>query len=339
MPEKSRFAPNTPDPLCVNYTRHLMCFARNGSIQRSPHPWHRLALKFGIFIFDRNSNTCPKNRAIMNLLNTTKIKQDYYCSSLYICHTKAMTTLSGVRGGGAAKIQGKLNLLKNVGRWKIFQYSKKFQGKRRLFKILNDKKYIFNTVNSVHTLFFRASTSCSKILNVKTIFNTVKYFRKNWKNSVFRASASSSKIVISMQWKFSGQTLFFRASPSCSKFWRIKSTFNTVNSGHTLVFRASKTCSNILNVKSILNTAKNVMTNSVFRASASSSKILKDKNISMQWKISGQTLFFRACASCSKFGMIKYIYIQNSEFRAHSVFQGNPQVAQKSWRMKNSSSQ
>jgi len=89
----------------------------------------------------------------------------------------------------------------------------KFQGKCRLFR---QKIYIFNTVNSGHTLFFRASTSCSKILNVKTIFNTVKYFRKN---SVLRASASSSKIVISMQWKFSGQTLFFRASASCSKFW------------------------------------------------------------------------------------------------------------------------
>jgi len=71
-----------------------------------------------------------------------------------------------------------------------------FQGKRRLFKFLNDKKYIFNKVNSGHTLFFRASTSCSKILNVKTIFNTVKNVREN---SVFRANASYSKILISMQ--------------------------------------------------------------------------------------------------------------------------------------------
>ena len=44
---KSRFAPNTPDLLCANYTRHLKCFARNGTIQRCPHPWHRLSLKFG----------------------------------------------------------------------------------------------------------------------------------------------------------------------------------------------------------------------------------------------------------------------------------------------------
>jgi len=71
-----------------------------------------------------------------------------------------------------------------------------FQGKRRLFKILNDEKDIFDTVNSGHTLFFRASTSCSKILNVKSIFNTVKNFREN---SVFRASASYSEILISIQ--------------------------------------------------------------------------------------------------------------------------------------------
>jgi len=37
---------------------HLIRFAWNGSIQRSPHPWHRLSLKFGIFIYDRNSSTC-----------------------------------------------------------------------------------------------------------------------------------------------------------------------------------------------------------------------------------------------------------------------------------------
>jgi len=52
--QKSRFAPNTPDPLCAKGTRHLIRFARNGSIQKSPHRWH----KFGIFICDRNSSTC-----------------------------------------------------------------------------------------------------------------------------------------------------------------------------------------------------------------------------------------------------------------------------------------
>jgi len=54
---KSRFAPNTPYPICVKGTRHLIRFARNGSIQRSPHPWHRLSFQSGIFIWDRNSST------------------------------------------------------------------------------------------------------------------------------------------------------------------------------------------------------------------------------------------------------------------------------------------
>jgi len=136
-----------------------------------------------------------------------------------------ITKISGVQGGGKG---GRLPPpLKNSGQTlfsglaqvaqkiledekyfntvKNFRTNSVFQGKRRLFKILNDKKHIFNTVNSGHTLFFRARTSCSKILNLKTIFNTVKYFRKN---SVLRASSSSSKIVISMPWKFSRPTLF-----------------------------------------------------------------------------------------------------------------------------------
>jgi len=68
MPEKAvlpqthliRYAPKTQD------TWHR--FVRNGSIQRAPHPWHRLSLKFGIFICDRNSNACQKNRARTDVL-------------------------------------------------------------------------------------------------------------------------------------------------------------------------------------------------------------------------------------------------------------------------------
>jgi len=55
---KSRFAPNAPDPLCAKGTRHPIRFARNGNIQRSPHPRHKLSFNFGIFICNRNSSTC-----------------------------------------------------------------------------------------------------------------------------------------------------------------------------------------------------------------------------------------------------------------------------------------
>jgi len=46
-----------------------------------------------MFICDSNSNTCQNNRAKTDVLNKTKIRKVYYCSSLYICHAKAMTTL------------------------------------------------------------------------------------------------------------------------------------------------------------------------------------------------------------------------------------------------------
>jgi len=88
-------------PFCPKHTWSAMClrhktpdpFVRNASIQISPHPWHRLSLKFGIFICGRNSNTCQKNRARTDSLNKTKIRQVNYCSGPYICHTKAMTKL------------------------------------------------------------------------------------------------------------------------------------------------------------------------------------------------------------------------------------------------------
>ena len=35
---KSRFASNTPDPLCAKGTGHLIRFARNDSIKKSPYP-------------------------------------------------------------------------------------------------------------------------------------------------------------------------------------------------------------------------------------------------------------------------------------------------------------
>jgi len=55
---------------------------------------------------------------------------------------------------------------------------------------MNDKKYKYNTVISGHTLFFRASTNCSKMWMVKNIFNTVKIFRAN---SVFQGKCKLLK--------------------------------------------------------------------------------------------------------------------------------------------------
>jgi len=119
-----------------------------------------------------------------------------------------------------------------------FQGKLCFQGKNKLLKILNNKKYLFNTVkNSRATLFFRAGARCSKILNVKSILNTV----KNSTVSLFsRASASCSKILNNKKYIFrtmnSGHPLFFRACASFSKLLIVRSIFNTVNISGQLCF-------------------------------------------------------------------------------------------------------
>ena len=163
---------------------------------------------------------------------------------------------------------------------KNFKANSVFHGKRKLFKILNDKKYIFNTVNSGHSLFFRASKSCSNALNVKSIWNTLQC-KISWQ-TLFSGQAQvpqkSWKIKnISLQWKISGQTLFFRASASCSKFWMIKNIYSIQWIQGTLCFSGQTQVAQ---------------------------KYWKIKNISTQRKVSGQ-LCFSGQESCSKIWMIK----------------------------------
>ena len=71
---------------------------------------------------------------------------------------------------------------------------------------------------SGHTLFFRASASHSKILNVKIIFNTVKIFRAH---SVFQGKRKLLKTLECKKYKFkaviSGQLCFSGQAQSCSK--------------------------------------------------------------------------------------------------------------------------
>jgi len=120
------------------------------------------------------------------------------------------------------------------------------------------------------TLFFKTSASCSKILNVKSTFHTVKIFRATL---FFTASASCWKILNDKKYfntvKNSRATLFFMASASCSKIvnnvdFAKKFWIYSMNSGHPLFFRASASCSKLRNVKSMY---------------------------SIQWKTSGQLCF------------------------------------------------
>jgi len=74
--------------------------------------------------------------------------------------------LIGVRGGGSGGGAAALPVSKN------FIASSVFRASASCLKILNDKKYIFNTVKNFRaTLFLRASASCSKILNDKNIYS------------------------------------------------------------------------------------------------------------------------------------------------------------------------
>jgi len=61
------------------------------------------------------------------------------------------------------------------------------------------------------TLFFRASASCSNILNVNSIFNTVKNIREKYVFQGKRRVAQKSwmvRNVFSIQWKLSEETVF-----------------------------------------------------------------------------------------------------------------------------------
>ena len=178
---------------------------------------------------------------------------------------------------------------------KRFRAHSVFQGKRKLLKKPECKKYIPYSEFKA-TLFFRASASCSKILNVKSIFNTLKNFRTH---AVFQGKR---KLLRNPEWKkyipysekFQG-TLCFQGKrkllkkPECKKYIPY-SEFKA-----TLSFRANASCSKILNVKSIFNTVKNDRAHSVFQGKR---KLLKKPECKKYIPYSEfkATLFFRASA-------------------------------------------
>ena len=166
--------------------------------------------------------------------------------------------------GGLPENHDTFNTVKN------FRAHSVFQGKRKLVKNPERETYIQYSEKFQGTLFFRASASCSKILNVKNIFNTVKNFRAQ---SVFQGKRKllknpECKTYIQYSEKFQG-TLFFRASTSCSKILNVKNIFNTVNSGQLCFSGRAQSCSKILNGKKYIQYSEHFQVSSVFRASAS----------------------------------------------------------------------
>ena len=116
------------------------------------------------------------------------------------------TVYIGVRVGGRLpprvwKISGQALVARKF--WMIKKYFNTvknswatlfFRASASCSKILNDKKYIFNTVkNSRITMFFKASASSSTTLNVKGIFNTV----KNSRVTVFQGKR---KLLKNLEW-------------------------------------------------------------------------------------------------------------------------------------------
>ena len=110
-----------------------------------------------------------------------------------------------------------------------------FRASASCSEILNNKKYIFSTVNSGHPLFFRASSSCSQ-QNVKTIFNTVKTF---WA-TVFQGKRSCSKILNTKKYiqcseNFQGK-LCFQGKRKLLKILNVKNIFTTVKIARATLF-------------------------------------------------------------------------------------------------------
>ena len=105
----------------------------------------------------------------------------------------------GVRSGWSGRAAGPLAL--KISGQTLFSGQAQVAQKSRMVQNISVPRKI-----SGHTLFFRASASCSISLNVKSIFSTAKNFR---------ASANCSKILnvksrlYSIQPKILGQTLLF----------------------------------------------------------------------------------------------------------------------------------
>ena len=121
---------------------------------------------------------------------------------------------------------------------KNFRAHSVFRASASCSKILNEKN-IFHTVNSRQLRFSGQAQSCSKILNVKSIFNTVKFFRKNCSQGKRKLLKNPEcKNYIQYCEKFQGTRCFqgkrkLLKNPECKKYTPY-SDFKA-----TLFFRAS----------------------------------------------------------------------------------------------------
>jgi len=164
---------------------------------------------------------------------------------------------------------------------------------------------------------------------------------KNFRaNSVFKASASCSKILNNQKYIFSTvnsrHPLFFRArasckTPECKKHIQYSEKFqsSSVFQAELKFFRASASCSKLPNVKRILNKAN------TFRATVFQRKRLLLKNPEWQKIFQYSENFQGKLCFQGKRKLLKILNTKSTfnivkNFRA-TVFSGQAQVAQKSW--------
>jgi len=138
------------------------------------------------------------------------------------------------------------------------QHWKKYFSAKTLSFLLNRKLLLSKTFRFEEMHFARFHQHCNSLSNRRTATPSngcmlLQFVQCNHRRTrrrerqqpglkIFRASASSSKILNDEKYIFSA-----------------------VNSGRTLFFRASANCSKILNVKWIFNTVKNFRAHSVFQ--------------------------------------------------------------------------
>jgi len=167
-----------------------------------------------------------------------------------------------------------------------------FRASASCSKILNNKQYIISIVNSGHPLFFTASASCSKLLNDKNI-SIQQVFFKGVLGTRFGSlelkigSLESVKNIIGSR---KSEKIGFLESEKSGPLqvdtgyltFSLKKPEYSEKCQGKLYFQGKRKLLKILNVKCTLNTVKNFRATLFFRESASCSKILNDKNISIQ---------------------------------------------------------
>jgi len=190
-----------------------LCFQRKRKLLKNPEckkyiPKGELRQLY----FSRQAQSFSKILNVKDILNTVK---NFRSHSVFRASARCSKILNKKYIQYSEKIQdtlffhGKRMLLKNPECKKYIQYSEKFQGTR---------------------CFSGQAQMCSKILNIKSIFNTVKNFRAHFVFKRKRNVLKNPDVEKYIQYgeKFQGTLCFSGQAQMCSKILNVKSIFNTV---------------------------------------------------------------------------------------------------------------